>query len=298
MMTMSRAMQRSFSRSVIIGALTLALAALSACSALRLGYNQAPQLAYWWLDGYLEVDDTQAPALRDAIRGWFRWHRSSQLTDYAALLARAQAQLAEPVTPEQVCQLSDEVGTKLAAAFDRAVPAIVELARTVTPEQLTHLQRKYAKNNAKYRDEYLQDGAEQRLKATVKRIVDRAETLYGRLDDTQRERVAQAAADSPFDAAGWLAERQLRQQLIVQTLRRLSSDAVPPDEAQAAVRGIYEQTFQSPREPYRRYQQRLSQYNCQFAARVHNQMTPEQRRRAVVRLKGWEDDLRALAAER
>ena len=45
----------------IIGLLCLALAGLSGCSALRLGYNTAPELAYWWIDGYADFDDAQAP---------------------------------------------------------------------------------------------------------------------------------------------------------------------------------------------------------------------------------------------
>jgi hypothetical protein len=285
------------SRRLIIGALAALFTLLSGCSALRLGYNQAPDLAYWWLDGYLDFEDTQAPAVRDAIRGWFRWHRSTQLADYAALLARMQAQLAEPITPEQVCRLTDDVTDRLDIAFDHATPVIVEFARTLTPEQFAHLQRKYAKNNAGYDDEYLQASTEERLKASVKRVVDRAETLYGRLDDVQRERIAQWVVDSPFDAPGWLAERKLRQQEIVQALHRLTTESLAPEQARAAVRRVYEHTFRSPREPYRRYQERLTQYNCNFAAAVHNQMTPEQRRRSAAKLKAWEDDLRALASE-
>ena len=54
----------------------------------------------------------------------------------------------------------------------------------------------------------------------------------------------------------------------------------------------------SPRPAYREYQQRLYDYNCALVARLHNGTTPEQRRHGLERLKGWEDDLRALAAQR
>ena len=74
------------------------------------------------------------------------------------------------------------------------------------------------------------------------------------------------------------------------------AEALSQEDAQALLRQVYEHVWRSPREPYRAYQQRLGQYNCAFAAQVHNDMTPEQRRRAIAKLKGWEDDLRALAA--
>lgn len=280
---------------MIIGALAFALGALGGCSALRVGYGQAPQLVHWWLDGYLDFDDNQAVRVRESIRAWFRWHRSTQLADYAVLLARMQAEMAEPVSPAQVCRLWDEVLARASGAADAAIPPLVDLARTASPDQLAHMQRRQAKRNADYRSEFLQESAEERTKASLKRILDRAELLYGRLDDAQRERVAQWLADSPFDPQAWLAERQRRQQDVVLALRRLSTEAVPAAEAHALLRRLYDQTWHSPREAYRAYQQRLQQYNCAFAAQVHNQATPEQRRRATARLKGWEDDLRVLA---
>ena len=68
-----------------------------------------------------------------------------------------------------------------------------------------------------------------------------------------------------------------------------------PEDAQAAIRRAYAAVFRSPREPYRLYQERLGRFNCMFAAEVHNATTAEQRRRAVARVRAWEEDLRALA---
>jgi hypothetical protein len=70
---------------------------------------------------------------------------------------------------------------------------------------------------------------------------------------------------------------------------------VPEAEAQSALRRLYAETWRAPSDAYRAYQARLADYNCAFAAQVHELTTPEQRRRAQARLKGWEDDVRALA---
>ena len=50
----------------IIGLLALLLA-LSGCSAVKLGYANAPSLAYWWLNDYVEFSDAQTPKVRDAL---------------------------------------------------------------------------------------------------------------------------------------------------------------------------------------------------------------------------------------
>ena len=42
---------------------------------------------------------------------------------------------------------------------------------------------------------------------------------------------------------------------------------------------------------------RLVDYNCGYAAALHNLTTAEQRQKAAKKLKGYEDELRALAGE-
>jgi hypothetical protein len=59
---------------------------------------------------------------------------------------------------------------------------------------------------------------------------------------------------------------------------------------------LVERSERSPDAAYRDYQRRLTDYNCAFAARIHNATTPAQRQKAKATLKGWEDDLRSIIA--
>jgi hypothetical protein len=306
MITMSSAMRRpSFVRGPIIGGartlaawlLVLCLALLTGCSLLRLTYPQLPTIAYWWLDGYVDFTIAQGPRVQEQLAGWLRWHRATQLTDYAALLQRARAELLANTTPNQVCRWVDEGTARLLTAYEQAVPAAAETLLALTPAQMDHMERRFEKSNADFRDDFLQPKPEARLKDSIKRVVERAETLYGKLDDTQRDLVARQVAASPFDPERWLAERQIRQRDILATLRRLHGERAGSDQMQAALRVFAEQAQRSPRPPYRAYQQRLKQFNCEFAAQLHNATTPAQRQAAADTLKGWETDLRVLAAE-
>ena len=284
-------------RKPIIGGLVLLLALLAGCSAVRFAYNQGPDLAFWWLERYIDFDDAQEPRAHEAIAAWFRWHRSTQLPDYASLLAKARSEVAEPVTAGQICHWVDEVMARLDTAYEHALPPLADMVRGLSPQQLAHLERKYEKNNKEYRKDFLQADAQERQRMQVKRIIDGAELLYGRLNDAQRDAVVQWSADSPFDPELWYVERQRRQQGAVQALRRMAAEHSDAEEVQRVLRQLYEETFRSPRPAYRAYQQRLWQHNCAFAAQVHNLSTPEQRAQAVKRLKGWEDDARSLAAQ-
>jgi hypothetical protein len=302
MMTMLSTMPRSAVRCRIIGLLLALAALLAGCSSLRFAYNSAPELAYWWLDGYADFDDTQALRMREHLASWQRWHRRTQLTDYAAWLARVRAVAAEPATPAQVCRLLDEAMARLDVALDQAVPSLADMALTLTPAQLAHIERRYAKGNDEFREEFVHDTPAKRLAPRVRRTVERAQSLYGRLDAAQRERIAAALGASPFDAESTLAERRARQADIVQTLRRIAVAGDTPgpaqrDAARAALRGVVHRLQRSPRAEHAAYQQQLTQYNCRFAAELHNLTTPAQRSAAADKLRGWEEDLRALAAD-
>ena len=278
----------------IIAALLASLALFGGCSALRLAYGQASELAYWWLDGYVDFDDAQKPRVRAALRETLDWHRRTQLADVVALLQRARTEVLEPVTAPQVCAWFDDVTQRADAAFEHALPAMAELVPTLSAAQIEHLERKYAKNEEKFADEYLQPDPARRLKAAVARSVDNAETLYGSLDRAQRERIAAELAQSPSDPQRAAIERRRLHRDIVDTLRRLTTEAATPAQVQVALRAIVQRARVSPDEDRRAYQQRVVQFNCAFAARFHNITRPDQRQTAAKKLKGWEDDLRSL----
>lgn len=282
-------------RAAIIGLLVSALAlGLAGCSALRLGYNNGPQLAWWWLDGYLDFKSEHAPAVKAAIDQWFEWHRASQLPEYVALLGSLQAQAPEPLSPAQACRWNTLIRERLDPAIDRALVDGAEFVPGLGEAQFAHLEQRYRKNVDTMRREYLQSDPAARLEASVKRTLGRAEQLYGRLDEPQRKVIADGVAASPFDPQAWFEERQRRQRDVVASLRRLVAARADRDARVAALRALAERSERSPDPAYRDYQRRLVDYNCAFAARIHNATTPAQRAKARDTLKGWEDDLRSL----
>jgi Family of unknown function (DUF6279) len=286
-------MPSSFAKAGIIG---LALWLLSGCTALRLGYNNGPQLAWWWLDGYVDFDRGQAPLARDAIDRWFEWHRPSQLPEYAAILASLQQAVMAPTTPAEVCRWQAAVRDKLEPAIDRALVHAAEVLPTLGEPQWQHIEQRYAKGMDEMRDEFLQPDPALRLKQSLKRTRERAEQFYGKLDEAQLQVIAAGVAASPFDARVWLNERQRRHRDTMQTLRRLVAEKADRDQRLAALRTLSERMERSSNPDYRAYQKKLADFNCNLAAQIHNAAAPAQRQRARDKLKGWEDDLRALVA--
>lgn len=268
------------------------------CSALRLSYNQGPTLAYWWLDGYADFSDEQAPRVKSALTDWFTWHRATQLADYAQALAAVRALAVKPVTAAQVCGEIEAWQQRLQRAFDQAVPALATQVRTMTVAQIDHLEKRQATRHAERVAEHQQASPDERQKAAFQRALDRAETLYGTLTEAQRQALAEALSASPFQAELWLAELQLRNAEIVRSLRQWHAERAPAATVQAGLRRLAAETSQSPRAAYRTQARRVSQANCALMAQVHNGTTTAQRQHAIDKLQGWEDDLRALADPR
>lgn len=284
-------------RGLIIGGLVLLVAVgLGGCSALRLGYSNGSQLAWWWLDGYVDFSRDQSPRARQALDRWFDWHRGSQLPSYATLLSQAQVQVMEPLTAELACRWQARGLQTLEPAIRRAADDFAELVPGLGPAQFKHLEQRYAKSNDTLREDYLQPSAQDRQAAAFKRTLDRAEGVYGELSDAQRRLLAAGLAASPFNAELWLQERQRRQRDTLQTLRKLVADKVGRDERATALRALAKRTEESPDPTYRDYQRRLADFNCGLVAQLHNTTTPAQKQRARGTLKGWEEDLRWLVA--
>jgi hypothetical protein len=299
---MSSLQNRSWLKARWIIGVALALL-LTGCSVLRIAYSQASTVAYWWIDGRVDLDAEQSARLREGIDRWFDWHRRTEMPRYAALLARAQREVVEPqLSAAQLCAWRDEAQRRLDAGLNEATPVLAALMLSLTPEQIRHLERKLAQDGEKLRDDFAQPDPAERARAAFKRTLERYENLYGKLDESQRARLTQLLASSPFDADRWLAERERRNRDLVDMLRTVSTagrDADPAKaqaQAQAAVRVLAERTLRSPRPEYRAYQERLTQANCALAATMHNATTPAQRQYARNKLKGWEDDVRLIVA--
>ena len=291
LITLWRAMRISLAR----GAIIILLFLLSSCSMLRLGYDQGPQLVWWWLDGYVNFSDEQTPHAKEAIRKWFVWHRTTQLPEYAAWLSTLRSQIGDSVTSAQICGWSEELRNTIAPALDYTVQLGAPLVSNLSEAQWRSIEQRYAKGNDEFRRDFLQPHAEERLVASIKRIVKRIENIYGNIDEAQHRLIVAGIEASPFDPEAWLAERQRRQHETLLTLRRLATEPTEAEHVVAALHGLVERVERSIDTDYRAYQVKLTEYNCAFIASVHNSTNPIQRQHAHDKLKGWETDLRKLS---
>ena len=290
----------------IISVLALAML-LSACSAVKIGYNQLPTLAYFYLDGYADFTDAQSLQVKSELARLQAWHRQTQLPAYADLLDRLQPLLQGTITPAQVCAVWPDARRQLLVVPTQAEPAVAALAVSLQPEQLKVMQRKFSRSNADYRKDFI-DATPAAVRARrYEQATGRAEMLYGPLSEQQLKRIGQLVEQSGFNAPLVYAERLRRQQDTLQTLRTLTTAGITSGTAagtaantaaaQGPLKALLERTLASPDAAYRDYIDKNTQENCRAMAELHNSTTETQRRKALRVIQGYALDFRTLASQ-
>ncbi|KRC10101.1 hypothetical protein ASE11_22435 [Hydrogenophaga sp. Root209] len=273
---------------------TMALA-ITACTAARLAYNQAHNATYWWLDSHVDFTNDQSTPVRGDINAFFQWHRTNELPVYAGLLQRWQTLAAQELTGAQVCAEFDVIRQRIERAADASAQPMARLALQLDAAQVEHLKSRQAKSNEEFADDFLQTSVDARIEKRHDRALGRSEMLYGTLNAAQKELLRNNIMASPFDPQRTQAERLRRQADLLKTVKDAQA---APDTAAERVRGHMARIGQSPTPGYKAYADELIRQGCAQFAQLHNTTTPEQRANAVRVLKGYEDDLRVLSAQR
>lgn len=284
---------------IIVAGLMLAL--LSACSAVKLAYNNGHELAWWWLSDYIDVKGEDKTTLRQAVHQMHDWHRREQLPIYIDMLRRWQGPMGGDLSGEQVCRMADDALLRVAALAGMAQviepPALMVLAR-LNPGQIAEMERNFAKGNRKFRDKYVDVSPKDLLSTRLDSGLSRAEWLYGSLGRAQEQALLAALRAAPWDARESLDWRMRRQQDIAQTLRSLSQTQATPEQARLALGALLSRQL-DPQEPAERTRMlALRQQSCQVMAQLHASTTPAQRAKAQETLRNYAADLATLVAPR
>ena len=288
------------------GAVVAAVLVATACSSIRLGYNNADTLLLYSLDSYFDLDDAQESLARERVRALLAWHRRTQLPDYAQLLDTAQRRLdtvpASPVSAQEVLAIQAQMSERLMTVGTQAAPDLARLARTLTPEQLAHYGAKVARDNAKLRRERVVAGeggpaggayTEER----IKRNIARARTWLGPLTAAQEQLIREATLARPGGEQQWLQERERRQRELAALLDRIRSEQLPPEAGAALLTRFFTELSQ-PADPARRAAVLAArESNAQLMADLLNRATPEQKTALLRKLRGYAQDFTVLASE-
>ncbi|WP_374363403.1 DUF6279 family lipoprotein [Pseudoduganella danionis] len=277
----------------------LLMLALGACSSLRLAYNHGDTLIYWWLDGYVDLDREQKSWVKKDIDQLFQWHRSTQLQDYALLLQASQQQhLNNPTDTARLRASWGEIRQRSRVLMLHAVPQLADLLRSLRPEQITALEKKFAANNAEFRQKYMKGDLEVQQKVCYQQALDQFELWFGDFSRAQEAQIRRYSDQRPLINAQIQEDRIRRQQEIVALARKVQKEKPDRDSTMEWLRQQINTTFQHMETGARAPE--FDDYEEATAQMVYNVIqlaTPEQKAHARHKIQGWIHDLRVLAQE-
>ena len=275
----------------LLGALVL-----TACSAIKIGYEQAPTLAYWWLDGHVDFEGDQPGHMREALDRLQRWHRQNELSPTADLLARLATLAQAPLDAEQACQLTREAERRAGRLMHEAVRTAAPLATRINARQIGHLSAQLDRKNTQWEEKWLEGPPHARLQRRLDRQVDRYADFYGSLSTEQVGLLRQQLERSVWTPEWGRRERLRQQRELLGALMRIEQEKLGVKPAEALLLGVWERWMHPTAEADRQRWQAWHEQGCKDLAELHNTTSAEQRQRAMRRLRAYEKDLRELAA--
>ena len=268
----------------------LAAGVLSACSAMRVAYDNADTFLRWRLTSYLDVHGEDSDQLDDAIDAFLRWHRVHALPQYGTIADDAANRLARGLSREDLVWGYDSLIAQSREGLRVAAEKIAPLLDRLDEEQIRHIESRFAEDNRKFAREYLRGSGKERRERRLERNIERMEDWVGRLTDEQVERVKRYSERAPLFDEHRARDRKRLQAEFLAIVRAHEAQKRLPELAANWDRGRDAE--------YRTANAALFREYYAMVLDIDRTLSVEQRAKAVARLRAFTEDFSALATAR
>ena len=290
--------QAPFQNRLMYALLTLMLVVVAGCSSLRLAYNNGDTVLYWWLNAYVDLDRDQKGWVREDIDKLFDWHRKTQLKDYVEILRKGQKQVQGNPTQADLLADYSEIKSRTQSLLLKAAPDLADLARSLKPEQIAQMEKKFKSNNDDYRKKFLTGDQEKRQQLRYKKSMEQFELWFGSFSGEQEALIRKASDARPLDNEIWLDERMRRQRNVLTLVQKVQNEKLGKEATVALINTLIKDSFERLEHSDRKaFFDAFENSTAQMILTVIKIATPAQKAHAVKRMQGWIDDFNSLAAQ-
>jgi hypothetical protein len=180
----------------------------------------------------------------------------------------------------------------------KALPELADLARSVRPEQIAQMEKKFARNNEDFRKKFMRGDLDDRQKARFKKSMEQFDLWFGRFSSEQEAVLRKASDARVLDNDIWMDERIRRQKRIVAVLRKVQQEKLSKDATIAALHNLVKELFGRFDAPERKvFFDTYTDQTIQMILTGVKIATPAQKAHAQKRMQGWIEDFNILAAD-
>ncbi len=231
-MNTQKLIARHFKRCALAFALVTVLAACSIVGAL---YQNATSLAMLEIDRYFDLNREQETAGKLRTEALMAWHRREVLPLYVKQLRGVASKVEQGFNSEQVGEVLTWGTGELRRVSDYALPQQAELLTSLSDQQITYFQKKMAKDNAKYRKQWLDSPREEALELRFDQLMTWVERIYGDLTQEQKKRIRALSDARAFEPQTAYNERLARQAQLLALIQSVVKNKDKQANAQALI---------------------------------------------------------------
>jgi hypothetical protein len=282
--------------------LIASIALISACSAIKLGYNNSATFAHTYLTSKVDFDSDQSSLLKTSLVEIVEWHRNQELPLLALELNNIQQALlprngtVEPVTALQVQAFNQTLRNSLRRTANEAAPIIAKNMLGLWPNQVKDIQNALEKANKEYREERLAKSPELQQEKSVERMTKRFEDWLGDLNPTQKSRIEAWAQTDTSQANNRYQKRLARQQQFIALVKQASNRQIDQTTLAREVSRLLN-GWQTPANTAEKNENDQRQKaTIALVVDVLNLATADQRASAAERAASWAKDFQILAS--
>jgi uncharacterized protein DUF6279 len=260
---------------------------LGGCSALRLAYDNADTYLQYRANSYLDLDSKASDELDERMDDFFAWHRKNALPHYARISEEAAKRLGDGLSREDLVWGYDSLVAHARQSLRVAAERMAPLLDRMTPQQVAHMEKRFADDNRKFAREYLRGSEAERRKRRAKRLEERLEDWVGSLSPMQLEKVKQFSERTPLYDELRERDRKRLQGELLDLVRMREAQKRLPDWAANWDRG---------RDPaHIAASERFRQEYYALLLDLDKSLTREQRERGQANFRRYAEDFRILA---
>lgn len=291
-------MRRPLSHRIRTLCLIAAMLVIGGCNSVRLSYNHGDTLLYWWLNAYIGFEPDQKGRVNQDIDQLFQWHRKTQLKDYVQLLTTGKKQLQGNVTQSDLLANYSQIKGRTHVLLLKALPELAELARSLRPDQINQMEKKFTSNNNDYRKKFLRGDKEKRQQVRYQKSMEQFELWFGNFSREQEDKIHAASDARPLDNEIWFNERVRRQKKIIALLNKVRQEKLGKEETIGQIRNLVQENFDRlENSEHKVFFDAYTNGTADLVLAVIKLSTPTQKAHAEKRMQGWIDDFNTLAGQ-
>lgn len=207
---------------------------ITSCSFKTL-YNQLDNMIPYYVEGMVSLDSMLEEKVEQRSLLLIKWHRNTQLNQYADWLRLLQGDINQQLTEEKIHKhiaMLERFWDLISLRVDQEMALLLPL---LNKEQRKELFSSIDEKNNEFREEYIELKDDERTAQYIDSIIDSYETWLGDLTDEQ-EVLARQAAKNLQSSASYRLEARLQWQ---RSIKRILNTNNSTEQKSAALRQFF-----------------------------------------------------------